>query len=240
MARTIKPEEHQEKRNQILEAAQQLIYTKGYEQLTIQDLLDRLGISKGAFYHYFGSKQALLEAIVDQLGAQAEQIFTGIVRDPALPTLVKLQQFFDASGRWKTERKDFLLALLRVWYTDDNVLVRSHMEVAMGRRIAPLLGTLIEEGVREGVLEARFPDETAAVVLALLTALGNGFAQLILSDRPRPEALARASRLTIAFNDALERALGAPAGSLHLLDEPTMGAWFDLEEHAVATAAGEV
>ncbi len=47
-------------RNEILDVAQRLIYTRGYEQMTIQDILDDLGISKGAFHHYSGSRQALL------------------------------------------------------------------------------------------------------------------------------------------------------------------------------------
>ena len=51
MARTVKA--HAVRRNEILDVAQRLIYTKGYEQMTIQDILDGLQISKGAFYHYF-------------------------------------------------------------------------------------------------------------------------------------------------------------------------------------------
>ncbi|NPV57631.1 MAG: TetR/AcrR family transcriptional regulator, partial [Anaerolineae bacterium] len=38
MARNINPEEHNEKRNQIMDAAQRLIYTKGYQQMSIQDI----------------------------------------------------------------------------------------------------------------------------------------------------------------------------------------------------------
>ena len=66
MARIVKEEEYVEKRNEILAVAQRLVYTKGYEQMTIQDMLDELQISKGAFYHYFGSKQALLEALIEE------------------------------------------------------------------------------------------------------------------------------------------------------------------------------
>jgi AcrR family transcriptional regulator len=61
MARIIKEHERSVKRNEIIDAAQRFIYTKGYEQMTIQDILDELQISKGAFYHYFDSKGALLE-----------------------------------------------------------------------------------------------------------------------------------------------------------------------------------
>ena len=57
MARTIKGPS--EKRNEILDSARRLVYSKGYEQMTIQDILGELQISKGAFYHYFDSKGAL-------------------------------------------------------------------------------------------------------------------------------------------------------------------------------------
>ncbi len=51
--------------------------------MTIQDILDDLQISKGAFYHYFDSKQALLEAMVERIGVEAVQLLLPIVHDPA-------------------------------------------------------------------------------------------------------------------------------------------------------------
>jgi AcrR family transcriptional regulator len=56
MARTVNEQEYAEKRGQILDAAQRLVYTKGYERMTIGDILADLQISSGAFYHYFDSK----------------------------------------------------------------------------------------------------------------------------------------------------------------------------------------
>lgn len=237
MARTVKPHEYQDKRGQILDAAQRLIYTRGYEQLTIQDMLDELKISKGAFYHYFDSKQALLEALVERYGVEAEQIFSAILRDGQLPTLTKLQRFFDASGRWKSERKELLLALLRVWYTDDNALVRVHVEATMRARLAPMLTALIQDGAREGELSTPFPDQAGAIILALLTNAGNSISQLVLSDMPRAEAMARAERLTDAYNDAVERVLGAAPGSLRLIDGPHLRGWFVATDEAAAAPA---
>jgi AcrR family transcriptional regulator len=227
VARTVKAHEYRDKRGQILDAAQQLIYAKGYEQLTIQDLLDALKISKGAFYHYFDSKQALLEALIERLGDEGERLFASILADKEQSTLVRLQHFFDAAGRWKTTQKEYLLGLLQGWYSDDNALPRLHVKEMMTARIGPLLGALIAQGAQEGVLRTPYPDQTAEVVLGLLATMGDAFALLLLADTPRLEALARAERLTAAYNDALERVLGAPSGSLHLLDAPTLHAWFD-------------
>ena len=58
MARTVNVAEHAARRDEILDAAQRLILSTGYERLTVHDILDDLQISKGAFYHYFGSKPA--------------------------------------------------------------------------------------------------------------------------------------------------------------------------------------
>ena len=67
MTRSIKVHEYAEKRNAILDMAVRYITTKGYEQMTTQDILEALQISRGAFYHYFESKQALLMATAEAL-----------------------------------------------------------------------------------------------------------------------------------------------------------------------------
>ena len=58
---------HAVRRDDFIDAAQRLIRTKGYEETSIQDILDALGASQGAFYHYFGSKADLLEAVVERM-----------------------------------------------------------------------------------------------------------------------------------------------------------------------------
>src|SRR5215475_13913053 len=114
MARSVNEKEYALKRNQILDETQRLIYTKGYEQMAIQDILGELQISKGAFYHYFDSKPALLEALIERMQDEAEQLLLPIVQDPHLGALEKLQRYFDAGVRWKTARKALLVELLRV------------------------------------------------------------------------------------------------------------------------------
>ena len=53
------------KRSSILETAERLFFEKGYEQTSIQDILDALSMSKGGFYHHFTSKEAILSEICD-------------------------------------------------------------------------------------------------------------------------------------------------------------------------------
>src|SRR5215472_1404116 len=139
MARIIKEEEYAGKRNAILDVVQRLVYSKGYEQMTIQDILDDLQISKGAFYHYFDSKPALLEALVERMEVEVEKLLLPIVHDPEVAALQKLQRFFDTINQFKTARKDFLLALMQSWYKDENAIVRQKMTMRGIKHIKPFL-----------------------------------------------------------------------------------------------------
>jgi AcrR family transcriptional regulator len=224
--RRVNEADYATKRNEILDAAQRLIYSKGYAQMTIQDLLDALRISKGAFYHYFDSKQAVLEGLIEQLIEQGEQLFLPIVGDRDTPTLARLQRFFDETGRWKTAQKAYMLALLRVWYADDNAIVRQKTKLSVVRHFAPLLTQLVTQGHDEGVLIAPFPDQAGSIVMTLLVGLSESLAELLLAPALPDDALPRAERLIEAYNDALERVLGAPPGSLHLLDHASAREWF--------------
>ncbi len=229
MARTVNQEEYTARRKQILGAAQRLVYTVGYEQLSIQNILDELRISKGAFYHYFDSKQALLEALIEYLYEQVEPLLLPIVEDPDLPTLDKLHRFFDTAARWKTAHKAQMLSLMRVWYADENAIVRQKAMAMAIKQVAPLLARIIAQGVREGVLTTRFPERASEIVFNLFQSIGDGLIELLLHCEHTglwSDDLAQAVSLGAAYNDAVERVLGAPQGSLNLLSTDILRDWF--------------
>ena len=223
MARVVK--EPGIRRSEILDVAQKLVYTKGYEQMAIQDILDELQIAKGTFYHYFDSKQAMLEALIERLTEQAIDVLDPIVHDAQLSALEKFRQFFDTSVRWKTQRKAFLTAVLRVWYTDENVLVREKSNMVAMQQIVPLLTVIIKQGVEEGVLTTPFPEQVGKIIMELFLGLGVSLVQLILQPETDHETLQRIETVVNVYTDALERVLGAPTGSLHLVDTEVFKEW---------------
>ncbi len=226
MARIVKEEEYAGKRNAILDVAQRLIYTKGYEQMTIQDMLDDLQISKGAFYHYFDSKQAVLEALVERIGEEVLQFLLPIVRDPGLPALDKFRRYLATLNRWKIGQKAFFLALLRVWYADDNAIVRQKLRTAAIREIAPLLTEIIRQGIQEGVMTANYPDQVGEVIASLAQDAGETIGALLLSFDAERDDMQRVERTVAVYTDAIERVLGVPPGALSLVDDQTLKEWF--------------
>jgi AcrR family transcriptional regulator len=224
MARIVKEEQYAVKRKEILDAAQRLVYTRGFEQMSIQVILDELSISKGAFYHYFDSKQALLDGLVERMLDDAEQVLRPILAAD-LPAIEKLRRYFETGSRWKTDRKSFMIDLLRVWYTDSNALVRQKQEAAAIKWIAPMLAEIIRQGIIEGVFTTAYPDQIGSMVWGLAQGITDEMAGLLLAQEPSPDALGRLEAIIGAYSDALERILGAPAGSLPLADVGLLKEW---------------
>ena len=234
MARIIKEEEYAVRRNEILDTAQKLIYTKGYELMTIQDILDDLHISKGAFYHYFGSKQALLEGIIERLRIEGMNVLYPILTDPDSTALEKFQHFFTASSRWKTSRKDYLLAVLRMWYADENALVRQKVQPALAQQFMPLLTETIRQGIQEGIMVTPFPEHASGAFLSLSQTLGEAFVAMLFS-KPGTYQLSDYESLVSAYTDLLERVLGLASGSLELMDAETIREWANINQAVPAS-----
>jgi AcrR family transcriptional regulator len=214
VARSVNVQEYAQKRDAILDVAQRYIATKGYEQMTTQDLLESLQISRGAFYHYFESKQALLLALVERMSERAEQLIAPIVADRELSAEDKLLRFFAVVDQYKRDNLGVVFAFLRIWYADENALFRDKLYLTRVKRIVPWLTQIIEEGVAEGVFTTAYPDHAARMMLSLLEDLGYAVAGLLLVEEGAPIDVAQMTQMGEATADALERVLGMRSGRL--------------------------
>ncbi len=226
MPRIIKEDEYAIRRNQIIDTTLKLVYTKGYGQITIQDILDDLHISKGAFYHYFDSKMSVLEALVERMISDMEPHLRLIVNDTSSSALEKLQRYYETAVRWKTEQKEIIFELIRIWYADENIIVRQKLTAKSLARITPLLTEIIQQGVDEGVFNTAYPEFISQVNLYLLQGLSDAFVELLFAPKVDPAALQKSIALFAAYNDALVRILGAPKNSIQLMDQDTLADWF--------------
>lgn len=241
MPRTVNVDERLAKRNEILDAAHRLVLAKGYERMTIQDLLAELHMSSGAFYHYFASKPEVLDALVERIKQESAAPLARIVRDPALTAVEKLRGFFATLDQLRVERRAAVLELLQVWYDDSNAIVRQKVEAATVAWRAPLIAEVARQGVREGVFASAFPDQAGAIIVGLAQALGAAHARLMLDFAGDPDErrfVAEALALHVAYVDAIERVLGAPEHTLPRADGAAAKRWIRaLREHAERPAS---
>jgi AcrR family transcriptional regulator len=226
VARTANTAVREVRRDAILDVAERLIRTKGYASMSIQDVQDELGVSRGAIYHYFRSKAELLGAVVERTADAVMEAVAPIASDPDLSAFDKLRAVFATAGRWKQERRDLTMALLQAWYADANAIAREHVRRVMTARMTPLLAGIVSQGASEGVFRVTSPDQAASILVALFVVSSDTTAQLFLDRRHRRVPFEEVERAVAAYDEAVERILGLPPGSFELVDPPTLRFWF--------------
>ena len=227
VARTLNPASHASRRDAFIDGATRFIQSRGWERMSVQDLLDDLDVSRGAFYHYFDSKEALLDAVVQRMADVALATLDPLLADPSVPAPQKLEGVFTGIARWKNERRDLMLALMDVWLSDDNTIVREKFRRGVLPRLAPVLAEIVRQGQAEGSFTATDADETARVLVALLQGANETAIDLFLARQAGSIPLELVERRLGAYVEAFERILGLPPGSLVFVDEGTIRLWFD-------------
>ncbi|KAB8288689.1 AcrR family transcriptional regulator [Bifidobacterium ramosum] len=162
MARNAHPEVTEQR---ILDAARELFMEQGYEKTSIQDIVDRLGdLSKGAIYHHFKSKQAILDRLGDddarRIGDQSRTVF----ERNDLNGLQKIRELFRLSASDADHRNINRVAMPLL---DDPTYFTDNMRF-WSSQLPNSFRPLIDEGVRDGSIPTEYPQE-AAEMLALLT-----------------------------------------------------------------------
>ena len=226
MARTLNADSRAVRRDAFVDAALRLIQVKGYERMSIQDLLDDLDASRGAFYHYFESKAELLEGVLERMSDTALATFGPLIGDPTVPALEKLERLFSGIAQWKNQRKHLMTQLLGVWFSDENAIVREKFRKAMAARMVPILGRIIEQGKAEGVFSATSPEHAARSVWSLVQGAQEAAGELFLARQANAIPFAAVEPVFRAYAEGFERVVGAPPGSIRIVDEPTLRLWF--------------
>ena len=99
-----------ERRSQLLGLARRAFATKSYDEVSIDELSQAAGVSKGLLYHYFPSKRDLYVATVR---AAAEQLWERTVPDPALPQREQLFRGVDGYLRYVEENAQAFVSLMQ-------------------------------------------------------------------------------------------------------------------------------
>lgn len=162
MARNKYPEETVEK---ILTAARRLFLEKGYEKTTIQDIVDRLGgLTKGAVYHHFKSKEEIMEAVCRKM-FQDGNPFERVRERPDLSGLEKMKEVIRMTQEpdWSSLSRQSM-SLLKDPYMLAKT-IRDNQQI-----VTPLWLELIGEGMADGSIHTEYPQE-AAELLTLLDTL---------------------------------------------------------------------
>lgn len=204
------------RKNEILNAARKFFFQKGYEQTTIQDILDELGIAKGTFYYYFTSKLDLLDKLVDRTTSEISASLKPILK-MEMNAIEKFNKIFQTATIVKMQKIDVLLVMLKVMFTDENTIIRVKMYRRMVEKNKILYSSIIKQGIKEGVFNTSYPDDAAELLMQIGTGLNETICRLLIQQNEDPKYIIQVLTSKIKlYQDAMERILGAPQGSLQV------------------------
>ncbi len=217
MARIVKKAE--ERRKEILQKAQELFYRHGYTNTTVSMVIEALQISKGAFYHYFKSKEELLDSLADILSQNIRSKIETVVKDTSLNAIDKLNKMYYESGSYKIENIDFILVITEALYKDDNLLLRHKFQSNSLEEFVPLLASIFRQGKEESVFNIEKPEVMARIVLLFGMSISEQNAKLILQLKDHPEKLDEIIDNLSIYQLSVERMLNAPLNSVIAFDK---------------------
>ncbi|WP_137930954.1 TetR/AcrR family transcriptional regulator [Mesorhizobium comanense] len=205
------------RREELLDHAQALFLTQGYDRASLNDVIASAGISKGAFYHYFASKEALLEALADRFAKQALAGVQHISDDPGLDPLGRLNGLLAQSRRAKIDTAPEAWALFETIFRPENLVLFHRINLAASASFSPLLVRIIQQGVEDGTFRTFDPEGVADIVMQFGMATHDVVAKAIAGgDADMEMAIEALERRVRLYEIALDRILGLPDGSIQI------------------------
>lgn len=187
------------RRNEILDVAEQLFVTKGFDGTSTNDILERVGIARGTLYYHFKSKEEILDAMIERLTETLLKKAGQIARQKDKPVLQRLTETI-LSLNVDSELGNEIMEQV---HKPQNALMHQKMQEGLLGGIVPLFAGLIEEGIAQGICQTDYPAEAAEM--------------LLMYSNTAFDALAKDSqdeRKILAFIYNAERVLGMPRDSM--------------------------
>jgi len=149
-------------KNKILNAASMLFLEKGYEETTMQDIMESSGVSKGAIYHYFVSKQEIISFMIKDAQKHINTRFLEIADDNSLSVEEKIK----AVITYFMENREQNILIANKWIDKVPYALVDTIRNA-NKYIAPQIAKIIKQGTQNGNFQCNYPDELAEVLIQL-------------------------------------------------------------------------
>lgn len=161
MSRNKYPEETEKK---ILDAAYELFVERGYENTSIQNIIDRTALSKGAIYHHFESKESILLAVFRRVAESIAMESRKVVETKDMTGRQKIQKIllnvFD-------DKKQMQLVHAMPNLLESPHILALYLKITMEEITPRYLYPVIQEGIRDGSIVCEHPMEVAELLAVL-------------------------------------------------------------------------
>ena len=150
-----------ERRNEILDVAERLFCTRGYDNTSTNDILAEIGIARGTLYYHFKSKEDILDAVIQRIVTKGMTKASKVAQDEQLSVTEKMTRAVMAlnidSGIGDEVMKQI--------HKPQNALMHQKLRDSLLFGIIPIITRIVEEGIQQGVFQTDYPREAAEMIM---------------------------------------------------------------------------
>lgn len=165
-----------DKKQQIIESAVQLFAEKGFEGTSIREIATKADVNLAMINYYFGSKEKLFEAMVEQKAAYTKNLLEEIMKDTTITEIGKIDKVIDSYvERLFSNRKFHRVIHQELMLSQRDTLQQTIIDILSPNSL--IIKGIIESGVKKGTFNKKVD---APLVLASIVGTIN---QVLLSKR---------------------------------------------------------
>ena len=195
--------EAEERREEILDAAEKLFAAKGFDNTSTGDILDAVGIARGTLYYHFKSKEDILDGVIQRITDRLMQNASQIVRQKELPVLERLTRAFLSLN----VESEIGYEIMEQVHRPQNALMHQKMQTTLLAGINPILTELVEEGIQLGICHTQYPESMVEMIILYANIAFDDLNLAGLTHKQRERKIA-------GFIYNVERLMGMAEGSL--------------------------
>ncbi len=189
----------EQRKLELLKIAYDLFLSEGYENTSVDTIIEKAGIAKGTYYYYFESKEAMLEEVCMMLiDGEKEKAMQIVDADIPVP-----QKIVGIISSFSPEREE--ATITDTLNKPENILMHDKVNKKIVEVVAPILTKVAEQGVKDGIFDCDNIYERVRMILIVSNTL---FEDYMISERD-----------VIVFIDMVEKLLGAKPGTMDLIKQ---------------------
>lgn len=171
--------EAQERKKEILDVAEALFMTKGYEGTGTNDILNAVGIARGTLYHHFKSKEEILDAVIDRFVSKLSVQAEAVADNKEIPVFERIALSIMSMNTDTELGKE----LTEQMHKPQNALLHQKSQEKLLARINPIISGLIKEAVEQGICSTDYPDEMVEMIMIYSNQAFDDLAELSEEER---------------------------------------------------------